>query len=330
LLVVATTLAVVAALHEGSAPLVLAALVAGAVALAAWRPLVAWWRARAVAAVAHLDGPALERRLLARDEAVRDAAAARLVSLEPGADLVARVVALAADASRARSVGAACALGRALPAEARDHAAVALVSRLVAAPGEALGSFGAALRAVDPAPARVAEALERETRPEARIALAAAIAGSEPGASALAAVLANADLSRELRGDALDALDAAAPAAVRPAVVAAFPKEGAPTPELLWALAACGEPRDLGLAAPHVAAADFPVASAACEAAGQLLERGLPEDARALAAVLARGRESLRAVHPPGDNRLADDLVLRLESLEAVLAEAVEPARSPS
>src|SRR5436309_2781757 len=75
--------------------LLLAPLVAFATVVLLRAHVRGWLLARRLARVAHsTDAAELERALHARDEAVREAAAARLVALAPSRELVAKVASL--------------------------------------------------------------------------------------------------------------------------------------------------------------------------------------------------------------------------------------------
>lgn len=144
-----------------------------------------WLRARRLARIAAATSASeVEPLLSAREDAVRDAAAKRLVGLAPARELVARVATLSAPAGRSL----ARALGEKEPALARealagatgplrlhwacatadgDEGARALVA-LLADPGLATEERGDAL-----------DALERSPRPVVRLAAVSALAAAE-------------------------------------------------------------------------------------------------------------------------------------------------------
>ncbi len=199
------------------------------------------------------------------------------------------------------------------------EAALATVRRLEAPGARALAR---ALGARDPA--LVLRALEAERDPRLRLSWAMGAPGTGEGMRVLVAALADGALEDEERGGALDALEGAPRSELRGHVLAALAASELPTPELLWALSDSGEAEDALLAARHVAAPSFAVASSACEAIFALLERGDPGPS--LRELVTRGRARIREAHPPRDNPLADDLVARLDEIEARLGKAAVPA----
>src|SRR5947209_5997775 len=135
-ILVATTLAVVAAMHAGSAPLALLAVALGAGAFGVRGPLAAWLRARRLAAIPSLSPAALERALESRDATLGEAAAVRLLALQGAGPLVARLVASATDARGARG---ALALARAFRVSTgKGEAVAALLARWEGSGGDAL------------------------------------------------------------------------------------------------------------------------------------------------------------------------------------------------
>ncbi len=191
-----------------------------------------------------------------------------------------------------------------------------LAARVPALPGAGARAVARLLGAKDPALAREMLAAASGA---ARLPWACAAAESEEGARSLAALASDAGLSSEERGAALDAIERSPRPVVRAALVALLGEGAETTAEALWVLGEAGAADDALLAARHVAASSFPVASTACETVAALLERGTPADGARVREVLARGRARLREMHPPGDNPLADGLVAALEDLEARL-----------
>ncbi|HZV02128.1 MAG TPA: hypothetical protein VFF73_35795 [Planctomycetota bacterium] len=192
-----------------------------------------------------------------------------------------------------------------------------LVARLERLGGGGARSLARAVGAREPS--LLVRALENEARAEQRLVLAQGIAATEEGTRALVAIAGRESATATERGEALDALERSPRERVRVHVRAAVEGAMTPTAELLWALSEAGEPEDALLAARFVAAESFGTASSACEAVFALLERGPPSEAARLREVLALGRSRVREYHAKGENPLADDLVARLEELEARL-----------
>lgn len=178
----------------------------------------------------------------------------------------------------------------------------------------------------------VASAAPGESRPAVRVAYAEGLlratsasdgtgSRSSLAATLLAHALAEPAADEAVRARALEAIDrvpgrearaAACPLLVRPETTA----------ELLWVFVDHGQPEDGPLLSRWVASDRYEVCNAAVEALEAIHGRagGFGPDRDKTVAGLQEGRARLRAVHPPGDNPLADALVERLDDLDAALA----------
>ena len=127
--------------------------------------------------------------------------------------------------------------------------------------------------------------------------------------------------SAELRGDAflLAARFAAEdPRLAHDLVCALRASQGPATAEELALLGEVGSAEDALRAAAHVGEEDYDLAAVAleaCEAIARRAEDDLGEALGEVQAALRAGIASIRERHPAGENRLADQLVSRLETL---------------
>lgn len=280
-----------------------------------------WIHSRYAAAILRGESDAdLRERLEHGPTVTREAAARRLLALEGPAKLVPVLVERAHhDASSELFPGArALALACAEREEARGLAVAQLAARIASRrSGDELEdrTLAQTLALLRPDEATTAPLLEGEARPRVRLALASAIPATEAGARALVGLAADASLERDVRAAAFESLADAPWSGLAGPVRAALERATPPTVELLWLLGLTGQPSDAALAARTVAAETFDVASASLSAVEELLDRGEPADRAPLDEALRSAREKIRAIHPPGDNRLADELVARIEDL---------------
>jgi hypothetical protein len=102
----------------------------------------------------------------------------------------------------------------------------------------------------------------------------------------------------------------------------ALSRTAEPTVEALAALEEAGTASDAPLAGRFVGSRAYPLSEAALFALEKIVERDPPRDLTRAAtlAAIASARDWMRAVHPPGDNALADGLIVRIEKLEKTLA----------
>jgi hypothetical protein len=283
----------------------------------------AWRRARWKQAIDAETDPEKLAVLLDRKGFVCSTAAARLVRLEEPEALAARLVALARERDPFRSWTALslAAASREVPA-AREAAVRAVLGAL---PGEPLAArIAAVLEDLAPDVAPIVGALASERRAAVRIELAKAIAVSPEGARVLVELVADEGVESPVREDALSWLEDSPRAVVAEACRSAVEnaRERPPTAQVLGALARVGDPSDAALAARFVAAPDFDVASSACAAVEEMVERGAPGDRALLEKALRDARSTLRAHHPERDNPLADELVAGVDRVLARLGGA--------
>lgn len=167
-------------------------------------------------------------------------------------------------------------------------------------------------------PADAAGRVATETRPEVRLGLGRGLLRADPpaGGLALVALVSDPEADDDLRAEALDDLDALPPPALRAPAAAAL-EAGRVTPELLWLLAEHGGPEQAAPVAAHLQSPRFETARAALESVKGILARHaqLGPARGPIAAALQAGKDALRAVHPPGDNLLADGLVDGIDGL---------------
>lgn len=274
----------------------------------------------AVAAAGSAPG-SLALQLEHPEPEVRQAAATALAAAPPSEALATLRPRLLA-ASEAAPEGALLALAGLAARDSARAGALELFEAAARAPGEVAPAAAAeGWAALAPAAAR---ALEADPRPIVRLGLGTGLLRSEAraGAALLLELVAAGDVPVELREEALDALDAAPADAGLGERAGEHLRAGRVTPELLWVVAERGGPAELLLAADHLAAERYETAWAAMEAVAGVLRRHpqLPGPAVSEARTrLEAGKAALRAVHPPGDNRLADELIGRIERALAQL-----------
>ena len=297
-------------------PLLLIGLLAAAVPLLRAHQRGAARRA-GLAAVAEAHGrpdhgraDALAPLLAHADEQVRAAAVAALLAgpPEPALEAVARLL---------PAQGAVEALDALAGVEAARPRALALLRQAAAGPDAEAAALAAERWAAHDPAAAIAEA-PGEPRPEVRLGLGRGLLRSDApaGGTVLVALVADAEADDDLRAEALDELDALPPPALRAPAAAAL-GAGKVTPELLWLLAEHGGPEQAAPAATHLQSTRFETARAALEAVKGIVARHAQLGAarEPTAAALQAGKDALRAVHPPGDNLLADGLVDGIEGL---------------
>ncbi|MCO5170332.1 MAG: hypothetical protein M9894_28685 [Planctomycetes bacterium] len=177
----------------------------------------------------------------------------------------------------------------------------------------------------------VASEAPGEARPAVRVAYAegllratSASDGTGSRRSLAATLLAHAmsdpATDEALRARALEAIDRVPGREARAAACPLLARAET-TAELLWVFVDHGQPEDAPLLARWVASDRYEVCNAAVEALEAVVDRagGLGPDRLETLSRLEEGKARLRAVHPPGDNPLADGLVERLEGLAEAL-----------
>jgi hypothetical protein len=231
-----------------------------------------------------------------------------------------------ASGGRAGVAAVAAALGLGRRSEGRTPAVRALAS--VAERGDPTVAWAAALALAEIGAHPELRALLGQVRdPHRRAALVEALsetAGAEEETAAVGvALLADPAVPPDARAHALSVVgdERLLRHALEP-LRDALSRTAEPTVEALAALEEAGTAADAPLAGRFVGSRAYPLSEAALFALEKIVERDPPKGLTRAAtlAAISGARDWMRAVHPPGDNALADGLIVRIEKLEKSLA----------